>query len=153
MDAAGPSTHLTFLFTDIEASSRAWEAQSAVMSLALARHDELLHMAVKSTGGTIFKHTGDGVCAAFPTAAAAVAAAHTAQLALQAEDWSDTAPLRVRMALHAPCRGASTPGGASPETSRPRCSRQSAPSSPWTTFRNWRRRSSRVRSEVGWPST
>ncbi|MGH9012189.1 MAG: ATP-binding protein, partial [Acidimicrobiia bacterium] len=100
MDTAGSSTHLTFLFTDIEASSRAWEARPAAMSLSLARHDELLHMAVKSTGGNVFKHTGDGVCAAFPTARGGVAAALSAQEALQAEDWSEAAPLRVRMALH-----------------------------------------------------
>jgi predicted ATPase len=100
MDAAGPSTHLTFLFTDIEASTRAWEHQPAVMSLALARHDELLQMAVKSAGGTVFKHTGDGVCAAFPTASTAVAAALGAQQAFQVEDWPEAGPLRVRMALH-----------------------------------------------------
>jgi predicted ATPase/class 3 adenylate cyclase len=99
MDAAGPSTHLTFLFTDIEASSRAWEAQPASMSLALARHDELLQTAVKTVGGSVFKHTGDGVCAAFPTAPAAAAAALAAQQALHTEDW-DAGPLRVRMALH-----------------------------------------------------
>ncbi|MCA1842270.1 MAG: AAA family ATPase, partial [Actinobacteria bacterium] len=100
MDTAGTSTHLTFLFTDIEASTRAWEHQPTVMSLALARHDELLHMAVKSAGGTVFKHTGDGVCAAFPTAPEAVAAALAAQQSFQAEDWAEAAPLRVRMALH-----------------------------------------------------
>ena len=100
MDAGGSSTHLTFLFTDIEASSRAWEAQPAVMSLALARHDELLHTAVKFEGGNVFKHTGDGVCAAFPTAPAAVAAALAAQEAFLAEDWPEPGPLRVRMALH-----------------------------------------------------
>lgn len=100
MDTGGSSTHLTFLFTDIEASSRAWEAQPAVMSLALARHDELLHTAVKSEGGNVFKHTGDGVCAAFPTAPAALAASLAAQQAFQAEDWAEAGPLRVRMALH-----------------------------------------------------
>ena len=100
MDAGGSSTHLTFLFTDIEASSRAWEARPAVMSLALARHDELLHTAVKLEGGNVFKHTGDGVCAAFPTAPAAVAAALAAQRAFLAEDWPEPGPLRVRMALH-----------------------------------------------------
>jgi class 3 adenylate cyclase len=100
MDAAGPSTHLTFLFTDIESSSRAWEAQPAVMSLALARHDELLQMAVKSSGGNVFKHTGDGVCAAFPTARSGLAAALVAQEALQSEAWPEGSPLRVRMALH-----------------------------------------------------
>ena len=100
MAAGGSSTHLTFLFTDIEASTRAWEYQPAVMSLALARHDELLQMAVKSAGGTVFKHTGDGVCAAFPTASTGVAAALAAQQALLAEEWSEDRPLRVRMALH-----------------------------------------------------
>ena len=100
MDVGGSSTHLTFLFTDIEASTRAWEHQPAVMSLALARHDELLQMAVKSAGGTLFKHTGDGVCAAFPTASTGVAAALTAQQSLLAEEWSEDGPLRVRMALH-----------------------------------------------------
>lgn len=98
--AVGATAHLTFLFTDIEASTRTWENRPAVMSLALARHDELLHRAVKEAGGTVFKHTGDGVCAAFPVASGAVAAALEAQRALQAEDWSGAEPLRVRMALH-----------------------------------------------------
>jgi len=101
MEATGSSAHLTFLFTDIEASTRAWEAQPTAMSLALARHDELLHLAVKGAGGTVFKHTGDGVCAAFPTAPAGVAAAFEAQRAFQAEEWSGgSGSLRVRMALH-----------------------------------------------------
>ncbi|MGH9001804.1 MAG: AAA family ATPase, partial [Acidimicrobiia bacterium] len=96
---AGSTTHATFLFTDIEASTRTWEDRPTAMSLALARHDELLQQAVKAAGGTVFKHTGDGVCAAFPTAPAALAAALAAQQALHGEDWSGT-PLRVRMALH-----------------------------------------------------
>ena len=100
MGAVGATAHLTFLFTDIETSTRTWENRPAVMSLALARHDELLQWAVKEAGGTVFKHTGDGVCAAFPAASGAVAAALEAQRALQAEDWSGAEPLRVRMALH-----------------------------------------------------
>lgn len=97
VDATSP---VTFLFTDIEASTRAWEDRPAEMSLALARHDELLNKAVESAGGAVFKHTGDGICAAFPTAPAAVAAALAAQQALQAEDWPGGTPLRVRMALN-----------------------------------------------------
>src|SRR5439155_6306486 len=54
------TTHVTLLFTDIEASTRAWEDGRTAMSLALARHDELLHAAVQANGGAVFKHTGDG---------------------------------------------------------------------------------------------
>jgi class 3 adenylate cyclase len=91
---------VTFLFTDIEASTQAWEDRPNAMSLALGRHDEILQQAVKSAGGTVFKHTGDGICAAFPTAPAALAAALAAQQALHIENWRETGPLRVRMALH-----------------------------------------------------
>jgi class 3 adenylate cyclase len=45
------------------------------MPVSLARHDELLHQAVGAAGGRVFKHTGDGICAAFSTAPAALAAA------------------------------------------------------------------------------
>src|SRR5581483_8510548 len=101
MEPAGSSAPLTFLFTDIEAITRAWENEPAAMSLALARHDELLQTVVKGAGGTVFKHTGDGVCAAFPTAAAGTAAALEAQRGFQSAEWAaGDAPLRVRMALH-----------------------------------------------------
>jgi predicted ATPase/class 3 adenylate cyclase len=91
---------LTFLFTDIEASTRAWERRPDAMSRSLARHDELLQLAVKTAGGTVFKHTGDGICAAFSTAPAALAAAFGAQRSLLADDWQESGPLEVRMALH-----------------------------------------------------
>jgi predicted ATPase/class 3 adenylate cyclase len=98
--AARSEAQVTFLFTDIEASTRAWERRPEAMSRSLARHDELLHLAVKEAGGTVFKHTGDGICAAFDTAAAALAAALEAQRSLLADDWQDSGPLEVRMALH-----------------------------------------------------
>jgi predicted ATPase/class 3 adenylate cyclase len=91
---------MTFLFTDIESSTRTWERRPDAMPASLARHDELMHLAVKTAAGRVFKHTGDGICAAFPNASAAVAAAVAAQQALHAEDWPDTGPLRARMALH-----------------------------------------------------
>ena len=97
--ARASTAQLTFLFTDIEASTRAWERHPDHMSVSLARHDEVIQQAVKGAGGRVFKHTGDGICAAFSTAAAALAAALAAQHALQVGEWRAD-PLRVRMALH-----------------------------------------------------
>ena len=98
----------TFLFTDIEASTRRWEGDQDAMARDLARHDELLCRAVEDGGGQVFTHTGDGLCAAFPTASTAIAAALAGQQALLATEWAGTAPLRVRMAIHA---GAAERGG------------------------------------------
>ena len=70
---------VTFLFTDIEGSTRRWEADADAMREALAEHDAVLRDAIESHGGWMFKHTGDGVCAAFQTARAAVDAAVAGQ--------------------------------------------------------------------------
>jgi predicted ATPase/class 3 adenylate cyclase/Tfp pilus assembly protein PilF len=93
-----PSGTLTFLFTDIEGSTRLWEAQPETMRSALARHDALLRSAIEENGGHVFKTVGDAFCAAFPTAPSALAAALHVQRALVAE--AELAPLHVRMALH-----------------------------------------------------
>ena len=74
---------VTFLFTDIEGSTRRWEANAQDMRAALAAHDEVLRTAIDDHGGFLFKHTGDGVCAAFSSPKAAVDAAIAAQQALQ----------------------------------------------------------------------
>ena len=74
-----PSGTVTFLFTDIEGSTKRWEADPDVMRVELAAHDEVLRAAVEAEGGWLFKHTGDGVCAAFQSARAAVDAAIVAQ--------------------------------------------------------------------------
>ena len=95
-----PSGTVTFLFTDIEGSTRLWQEHPESMRLALARHDELLRSAVAVHSGYLVKTTGDGVHAAFATASEAVAAAVDGQLALGAEAWPLRAPLRVRMGLH-----------------------------------------------------
>jgi class 3 adenylate cyclase len=60
----GPSGTVTFLFTDIEGSTRRWEDDPEAMRSALAAHDEVLRAAIEGHGGWLFKHTGDGVCAA-----------------------------------------------------------------------------------------
>lgn len=90
-----------FLFTDIEASTRRWEGEEAAMAADLARHDSLLRRVVEAHAGRVMSHTGDGICADFPTASAALDAAVAAQLTLRAEPWRGRSPLRVRMAVHA----------------------------------------------------
>ena len=90
MTAAAPSGVVTFLFTDVEGSTRRWEADADAMRAALAAHDEVLRSAIEAHGGFMFKHTGDGVCAAFSSPSCAVDAAVAAQLALE---------LPVRMGL------------------------------------------------------
>ena len=78
-----PSGTVTFLFTDIEGSTRRWEADADAMRVALAAHDDVLRAALEGNGGWLFKHTGDGVCAAFSSARAAVDAAIEAQRLLR----------------------------------------------------------------------
>ena len=81
---------MTFLFTDVEGSTRRWEADAEGMRPALAAHDEVLRGAIEGHGGWLFKHTGDGVCAAFASPRSAVDAAVAAQRVLE---------LPVRMGL------------------------------------------------------
>ena len=72
MSAGGrPSGVVTFLFTDIEGSTRRWEADAEGMRAALMEHDEVLRSAIEAYDGFLFSHTGDGVVAAFasPTSA------------------------------------------------------------------------------------
>jgi predicted ATPase len=74
---------VTFLFTDIEGSTRRWEADAAAMRAALSKHDQVLRTAIESHDGFLFSHTGDGVVAAFASPRSAVDAAVKAQLALE----------------------------------------------------------------------
>jgi class 3 adenylate cyclase len=91
---------LTFLFTDLEGSTRTWEREPDAMDRWLAYHDRLCADAIAANGGHLFKHTGDGICAAFRSAADAVRAARDIQLALAAAGPGALGPLRVRVALH-----------------------------------------------------
>jgi len=74
---------VTFLFTDIEGSTRRWEADADAMRAALAAHDKVLRSAIEANDGFVFSHTGDGMAAAFPSPVSAVAAAIDAQRELQ----------------------------------------------------------------------
>jgi class 3 adenylate cyclase len=85
---------VTFLFTDIEGSTLLWEADADAMRVALAAHDAILREAVESRGGWLFKHTGDGVCAVFMSARAAVDAAVDAQRRLECRYVWESVPAR-----------------------------------------------------------
>ncbi len=92
----------SFLFTDIEGSSRHWEHHPETMPRALAEHDAILHQAISDHGGHIFKTAGDAVCAVFDTPLAAVRAAAAAQYLLHQTRWETfelSQPLAVRMAV------------------------------------------------------
>ena len=91
---------VTFLFTDVEGSTRRWEADADGMRKALAAHDDVLRTAIEAHGGFLFKHTGDGVCAAFSSPRAAVEAAVAAQQSVEL-------PVRIGLATgEAELRGA-----------------------------------------------
>ncbi len=95
-----PSGTVTLLFTDIEGSTRLWEAEPEPMTAALRRHDAIVRSAVEGATGYVFKTVGDAFCAAFSTPQAAALAALTAQRGLADEQWPTSRPIRVRMGLH-----------------------------------------------------
>lgn len=95
-----PTGLVTFLFTDVEGSTKLWEAHPKAMRTALARHDAIMRAAIESNGGLVFKTIGDAFCAAFNHAPSALLAAVDAQRGLSEEPWGETGPLRARMALH-----------------------------------------------------
>jgi len=91
---------VTFLFTDLEGSSRLWEEHPEHMKDALDRHYTILRREIESNRGMVMNTMGDGLFAAFAAPGDAVAAAVGAQRGLTADRWDTTGPLRVRMGLH-----------------------------------------------------
>lgn len=93
---------VTFLLTDIEGSTAAWEADADAMAVALARHDELVEQVVTSRGGRLIKTRGEGdaTFSVFERPSAAAAAAIELQDAIAHEPWALQEPMRVRVALH-----------------------------------------------------
>jgi predicted ATPase/class 3 adenylate cyclase len=95
-----PHGTVTFLFTDLEGSTRRWEAHPQEMRDALARHDAIVRGAVESHGGVVFSTMGDGMAAVFASAPEAVRAVLAAQQGLGSEGWGEvTGPLAARMGL------------------------------------------------------
>ena len=78
-----PTGVVTFLFTDIEGSTRRWESDADAMRAALAAHDKVLRSAIEAHDGFVFSHSGDGMAAAFASPMSAVGAAIDAQRELQ----------------------------------------------------------------------
>ena len=95
-----PTGTVTFLFTDLEASTRLWDEHPEAMRDALARHDAILRDSVERHAGHVVKTTGDGILAVHTVALDAVDAAVDAIRALTSEAWPATGPLRVRMGIH-----------------------------------------------------
>ncbi len=95
-----PTGTVTFLYTDIEASTPLWEHEPDEMKLALERHNIILQESIVSSGGHVYKVIGDAFQAAFAVSIDALRASLAAQRALAVEVWPTSTPLRVRMGLH-----------------------------------------------------
>jgi len=97
-----PVGTVTFLFTDIEGSTKLWEQHPEKMKSVLAAHDEILKGAIEANHGYVVKTTGDGVHAVFATAMDAINASIAAQKLIQNSDVFQTAEfsMRVRMGMH-----------------------------------------------------
>ena len=108
-DVSGlPAGTVTFLFTDIEGSSEAWLNRPESMAPAIDLHNKVLREALATHSGSEIKHTGDGVCAVFSSAARAVDCATAMQVALQTASWPSGERLKVRMGMHT---GEAVPSG------------------------------------------
>jgi predicted ATPase/class 3 adenylate cyclase len=95
-----PSGTVTFLFTDIQGSTRMTQELGDRWPPILQRHNALLTDAIRANQGVVFGTEGDAVFATFPSAPRGLAAAADAQRALGAEPWPDGVTVRVRMGLH-----------------------------------------------------
>jgi class 3 adenylate cyclase len=104
-----PSGTVTFLFTEIEGSTRLLiDLGRETFSRCLAEHDGLIREAIAGAGGLVVRPEGDAFFAVFSTAPAAIAGVVEAQRLLQSHDWPEGADIRVRMGLHT---GTGTLGG------------------------------------------
>jgi predicted ATPase/class 3 adenylate cyclase len=91
---------VTFLFTDIEGSTRLLRQLGSGYPPLLARHNVLVRHAIAAHGGIEVKTEGDAFFVVFERAAEGIAAAADAQRALFEEAWPEVATVRVRMGLH-----------------------------------------------------
>ncbi|HKY54616.1 MAG TPA: adenylate/guanylate cyclase domain-containing protein, partial [Anaerolineales bacterium] len=94
-----PTGTVTFLFTDIEGSTKLAQEYPDRWESLRERHHAILNSAIQSHNGFVFQVIGDAFCAAFHTAGDALQAAIKSQIDLHTENWSD-APIKVRMGVH-----------------------------------------------------
>jgi class 3 adenylate cyclase len=95
-----PTGTVTFLFTDIEGSTRLAQQYRDAWEALRKRHHAILREAIEAQNGYVFQILGDAFCAAFSTAEEAVRAAAKAQIDLNAEKWMEGASIKVRMGIH-----------------------------------------------------
>lgn len=97
-----PTGTVTFLLTDVEGSTRLWEANGDAMGRALAIHDQIIADSITGHRGALLKQKGEGDSAfgVFFRVSDAVAAAVACQQAMASQDWPDGIQLRVRVAVH-----------------------------------------------------
>jgi len=98
--SSAPNGTVTFLFTDMEGSTKLWERYPEHMRNALLIHDELVCEAIERCGGFVFKTVGDAVCSAFHTAPDALRAALDVQSVLKSRRWPGGIEIKVRTGLH-----------------------------------------------------
>ena len=94
-----PTGVVSFLFTDVEGSTRLWESEPDGMAASLAHHDQVIRTAIDAHGGHVFSTAGDAFAVSFTSTAEAVAAALAIQLGLVATEWPGPA-LRIRVGIH-----------------------------------------------------
>jgi len=97
-----PTGTVTFLFTDIEGSTKLAREHPETWEALRERHHAILRGAIESNHGIVFQIVGDGFCAAFHTAGDALNAAHKAQQDMQNSEFLKNSEfsLRVRMGIH-----------------------------------------------------
>lgn len=95
-----PTGTVTFLFTDIEGSTKLWEQYPDAMKTAVAKQEIFSRQAVESNQGYVVKALGDGVMASFRNASEALLAAVAIQRAVQAESWGEIPAVRIRAGIH-----------------------------------------------------
>src|SRR5687768_6916677 len=94
-----PSGTVTFLFTDIEGSTKLAQEYPDHWESMRDRHDAILKSAIESHNGHVFQTTGDGFCAGFHIARDALHSAIQSQLELAHEEWGESS-VKVRMGIH-----------------------------------------------------
>ncbi len=97
-----PIGTITYMFTDVEGSTRLWQQHQHEMRNVMARHDSIITSAVEARSGTVVRPRGEGdsIFAVFLRATDAVGASCDAQQLLLRETWAEGIVIRVRMALH-----------------------------------------------------
>src|SRR5438552_1810800 len=103
-----PTGTVTFLFTDIEGSTRLLQELGGAYAAVRDEHARIVRAAIEEAGGVEVSTAGDSFFAVFPSATGAVQAAVAAQRAFAAHDWSPASTLRVRVGVHT---GEGVPGG------------------------------------------